>query len=67
MLIKRSLKPTNFCLPVTLCKNGFCKKMNWFYDDETTLWKAYYQLKRLNLCYKPLYPIVYDDVLDVKE
>lgn len=62
MLIKHSLKPTNYCLPISYSKNGNFYKINWFYDDEITLFKAYYQLKHLNICYKPLYPIIYDDI-----
>ncbi len=65
MLIKHSLKPTNFCLPVAFCKNGCCKKMYWYYDDEVTLWKAYRQLKHAKCCYKPLYPIVYENVEEI--
>ena len=65
MLIKHSLEPTNFCLPVTFCKKGCCCKQNWFYPDETTLWRAYYQLKKLNCFYKPLYPIIYEDVEEI--
>ena len=62
MLIKRSLNPTNYCLPVVFCKNGFCKKILWFYDDEITLWKAYNQLKKVDCHCKPLHPIIYEDL-----
>lgn len=62
MLIKHLSKPTNYCLPVIYCKNGYCYKTNWFYENEEQLFKAYYQLKRVNCCYKPLYPIVYEEI-----
>lgn len=60
MLIKHSLSPTDFCLPVTYFKNGKYFKVNWYYSDSVTLWKAYRQLKHVKCCYKPLYPIVYE-------
>lgn len=60
MLIKHLSSPTNYCLPVTYSKNGNCFKVNWFYPDEITLWKAYKQLKYVKCCFKPLYPIVYE-------
>lgn len=62
MLIKHLSSPTNFCLPVVYCKDGKCFKIYWYYFDEITLWKAYRQLKYANCCYKPLYPIIYDDL-----
>ena len=57
MLIKRSNKPTNYCLPVVIVKSGI--QINWFYDTEYLLWKAYEQLKKINIGIKPLYPVVY--------
>lgn len=65
MLIKRCSSPTNFVLPVTYCKNGNCYKINWYYESETVLFKAYNQLKRINGLYKPLYPIVYESEEDI--
>lgn len=60
MLIKHSLSPTNFCLPVMYSRGNNVYKVNWFYSDEVTLWKAYRQLKYCNCYFKPLYPIVYE-------
>lgn len=62
MLIKHLSKPTNYCLPILYIKNGKYYKVFWYYNDEITLWKAYKQLKYLDICYKPLYPIVYESV-----
>lgn len=58
MLIKKCKKITNYYLPVViLTKNGLIRS-NWFYEDENTLYKAYRQLKFLNLNIKPLFPVV---------
>ena len=64
MLIKHLSSPTNFCLPVTYSKDGCYFKVNWFYPDEVTLFKAYRQLKYAKCCFKPLYPIVYENEKD---
>ena len=56
MLIKRSNKQTRFCLPVIIIKTE--TKVNWYYENEYMLFKAYEQLKRINIGIKPLYPIV---------
>ena len=65
MLIRHSLKPTNYCLPINYFKNGKVYKTYWFYDDEVTLWKAYKQLKYVKCCYSPLYPIIYESVEEI--
>lgn len=57
MLIKRSKEPTNYCLSVIIIKSGI--KVNWYYESEYLLYKAYEQLKRINIGIKPLAPIVY--------
>lgn len=57
MLLKRSTKPTNFVLPVIL-SSGI--KVNWYYENELLLNKAYRQLKNININIKPLSPIVYE-------
>jgi len=59
MLLKRSTKPTNFVLPVIL-PSGI--KVNWYYENELLLNKAYRQLKNININIniKPLSPIVYE-------
>jgi len=57
MLLKRSTKPTNYVLPVIL-PNG--NKINWYYENEIMLNKAYKQLKNININIKPLSPIVYE-------
>lgn len=60
-LIKTSDKITNFVLPVILyTKKGYLK-INRYYDNESILFKAYYQLKKINCSIKPLYPIVYEN------
>ena len=56
MLIKRSNKVTNYCLPVIIVKSE--TKVNWYYENEYTLFKAYEQLKRINIGIKPLYPVI---------
>lgn len=65
MLIKHLSSPTNYCLPVTYSRNGNYYKTNWFYESEEVLWKAYRQLKFVNCCYKPLYPIIYENVEEI--
>ena len=57
LLIKRSNKETNFCLPVIIIKSRI--KVNWYYDNEYMLFSAYNQLKKINIGIKPLAPIVY--------
>lgn len=57
MLLKRSTKPTNYVLPVVL-PNG--NKINWYYENEIMLNKAYRQLKNININIKPLSPIIYE-------
>lgn len=58
-LVKTSNRPTNFVLPVSIStKKGFVK-MNRYYECEADLFKAYYQLKRINGYIKPLYPVIY--------
>ena len=56
MLVKRSKKATNYVLPVCM-SNGF--KTNWYYENESQLFRAYNQLKSINIGIKPLYPVVY--------
>lgn len=55
MLVKRSKTKTNFVLPVWYKT----VKLNWYYDCEGDLWKAYYQLKAMNGAFRPSYPVVY--------
>lgn len=57
MLIKRSNRETNYCLPVIIVKSRI--KVNWYYDNEYMLFSAYNQLKKINIGIKPLTPIVY--------
>lgn len=57
MLVKRSNKITNFCLPVIIVKTRI--KVNWYYDNEYLLFSAYNQLKKINIGIKPLYPVIY--------
>jgi len=57
MLLRRSTKPTNYVLPVKL-PNGSI--INWYYENEIMLNKAYKQLKNININIKPLSPIVYE-------
>lgn len=58
-LVKTSKEPTIFVLPVSIAtKKGFVK-MNRYYECESDLFKAYYQLKRINGYIKPLYPVIY--------
>ena len=58
-LVKTSKEPTNFVLPVSIAtKKGFMK-VNRYYECEHDLFKAYYQLKRINGYIKPLYPVIY--------
>ena len=58
-LVKTSRVPTNFVLPVSiLTKNGIMK-INRYYECEFDLFRAYYQLKRINGYMKPLYPVIY--------
>lgn len=57
MLIKRSKEPTNYCLPVILVKSGI--KLNWYYENEYTLYRAYEQLKKIKIGIRPLAPIVF--------
>ena len=56
MLVKRSNKVTNYFLPVIIIKSE--TKVNWYYENEFMLFKAYEQLKRINIGIKPLYPII---------
>ena len=60
-LIKTSDSITNYCLPVILSTKKGYLKVNRYYDNESILFKAYYQLKKLNCAMKPLYPVVYDN------
>lgn len=60
-LIKTSDKVTNFVLPVILSTKKGYLKINRYYDNESILFKAYYQLKKINCSIKPLYPIVYEN------
>lgn len=57
MLVERSKKVTNFCLPVIIVKTR--TKLNWYYDNEYLLFSAYNQLKKINIGIKPLYPVIY--------
>lgn len=59
-LVKQSMSRTDFVLPVKLLTNkGYIKKLR-YYDTETELFKAYRQLKFINIeRLIPLYPVVY--------
>jgi len=57
MLVKRSNKKTNYILPVIIKKSNF--KIYWYYDNEYNLFRAYEQLKRINIGIVPSYPITY--------
>ena len=58
MLVSRSKKKeTDFILPVKI-GDYFT---HWYYDDSNTLFKAYYQLKRINGKIKAYYPIIISD------
>ncbi len=64
-LIKTSDNITNYVLPVILkTKKGYMR-INRYYDNESILYKAYYQLKNINCALKPLYPIVYDNEINI--
>lgn len=65
MLVNRSKVPTNYILPVIIFnKNNKNYKTNFYYDNEHLLFKAYYQLKKINCNIKPSYPIV--DIIDYR-
>lgn len=55
MLVKKSDKITRFTLPVTI--NSF--KTIWYYENESDVFKAYFQLRKINGVIKPLYPVIY--------
>lgn len=57
MLVKRSNKKTNYILPVTIKKSNF--HTYWYYDNEYSLFRAYEQLKAINIGIIPHYPILY--------
>lgn len=58
-LVKQSVKITNFVLPCFIkTKTGYIRK-NRYYDCEYDLWKAYYQLKKLNCKIIASYPVIY--------
>lgn len=61
MLIKTSDNITSYVLPVIikLDNNKRIKRLR-YYDNESTLFKAYRQLKAINCRMIPLYPVVYD-------
>lgn len=69
ILIKRCKHRTCFYIPVTFKKNNY--STFWYYDDENTLFRAFYQLKYLKFDFlKVGYPIVeqqlsFDDVLGI--
>lgn len=58
-LVKISKEPTNFVLPVSVLTKKGPIKINRYYNCESDLFKAYYQLKRINGYMKPLYPVIY--------
>lgn len=60
-LIRRSFDPTDFVLPIYVGSY----KTYWYYFNESDLFKAYYQLKRIKGKYKPLYPVVYGELKQV--
>ncbi len=63
MLVKRVKYQTNYILPVVILnKNKGCYKTNFYYENEHLLYKAYYQLKKINCNIKASYPIV--DIAD---
>lgn len=62
MLVRKSNVPTNFVLPVIL--NG-SYELYWYYESEKMLFKAYNQLKKINGNYKPKYPIILDEVIEL--
>jgi len=59
MLVVRSKYPTNYILPVVITNKKGCFKTFFYYDTEYLLFKAYYQLKKINCNIRPSYPIVY--------
>lgn len=59
-LVRTSKEPTKFVLPVSVSTNQGFVKINRYYYCESDLFKAYYQLKRINGNIKPLYPVIYD-------
>ena len=59
-LVRTSKEPTRFVLTVSVPTNQGFVKINRYYYCESDLFKAYYQLKRINGNIKPLYPVVYD-------
>ncbi len=56
-LVRRSNKKTNYILPVIIKKSNF--HTYWYYDNEFYLFRAYNQLKNINIGIVPSYPIVY--------
>ncbi len=56
MLVKRSKTITKYVLPVWI---GNFQTL-WYYDSEFLLYKAYWQLKRINGKVRPSYPVVYE-------
>lgn len=60
MLVKQATNQTNFVLPTKiLTKSGYVLK-NRYYENEFELFKAYRQLKHINIKNMiVLYPVVY--------
>ena len=59
MLVSRSKSKTNFVLPVHI--GSF--HTFWYYDSERDLFRAYYQLLKINGKIKASYPIVFSEVV----
>ena len=57
MLVKQSDRKTNYILPVSIGS----KTMFRYYDNEKTLFKAYYQLKNIKSKFKVSYPVILND------
>lgn len=65
MLVKTVNYESNYQLPVyIITKKGYIKKYR-FYSNENDLMKAYRQLKAINGFIKPLYPVIYDNVINI--
>lgn len=64
-LVKTSKVITDYVLPVYVDNGNKRYKFNRYYECESDLFKAYYQLKKINCKIKPLYPVIYGEIKDI--